>query len=297
MHTTQAAAFDYHRPSTVEEAVELLGGDGDARPLAGGHSLLPLMKLRMSTPATIVDIGRIPGLDGISQDGDTIVVGALATHASVAASEVVRSACPVLAEAAAQIGDRQVRNRGTIGGSLAHADPGADYPTLMQALDATIVVAGRGGTRELAADDCFVEMFTTALEQGEIVTSVRVPVIGRGTGAAYVKHRHPASGYAVVGVAAVVAMDDGGTCSRARVVVGGATGSPVVVGPAGEALVGSSPSEESIAAAAAKVPEALARPLGDTYASGEYRRHLASVLARRALSAAFDRARGGGKPG
>lgn len=288
MYPMRPAAFDYHRPASVEEALQLLGANGDAKALAGGHSLLPAMKIRFATPARIVDIGRIPGLDGISQDGDSLVIGALATHASVAASDVVRSACPVLAEAAALIGDRQVRNRGTIGGSLAHADPAADYPTVTKALEATITVAGSGGNREISADDFFVDVFTTALQPGELITSVRVPVTGAGVGGAYLKHRHPASSYAVVGVAAVVAVE-GGSCSRARLVVGGATGSPVVVGVGG--LVGSAPSEEAIASAADAVPAALGSPLADTYASGEYRQHLAKVMARRALSAAFERAR------
>jgi carbon-monoxide dehydrogenase medium subunit len=288
MYTMRPAAFEYHRPASLEEAFELLGGDGEARPLAGGHSLLPMMKVRLSTPTALVDLAGIEGLDGITRDGDSLVIGALATHASVAASELVRSECPVLAETASLIGDRQVRNRGTIGGSVAHADPAADYPTVLLALEATISVAGREGTRDIPADDCFVDVFTTAIRAGELVVSVRVPATGSGTGAAYVKHRHPASSYAVAGACAVVTVE-GGTCSRARLVVGGVTGSPVVVAAAGEELVGKKPSDDAIAAAAAKVPEALEMPLEDTYASGEYRRHLAEVIARRALDAAFGR--------
>src|SRR5439155_9216028 len=198
MYTTRPAPFTYHRASSVDEAVSLLAELDDARPLAGGHSLLPAMKLRLSTPAALVDIGSIPGLAAIERDGDGIRIGALATHASVAASELVRSDCPILSDAAALIGDRQVRNRGTIGGSLAHADPGADYPTVVTALGATIVVQGPNGEREVAADDFFTGVFTTALEQGELLTAVRVPTVQK---AAYEKHRHPASGYAVVGVA------------------------------------------------------------------------------------------------
>lgn len=288
MYTMRPAAFDYHRPGSLEEAFELLGADGETRALAGGHSLLPMMKVRLATPATLVDLAGIAGLDGISRDGDSLVLGALATHASVAASELVRSECPVLAEAASLIGDRQVRNRGTIGGSVAHADPAADYPTVLLALEATISIAGREGNRDVPADEFFVDVFTTALRQGELVVSVRVPVTGAGTGAAYVKHRHPASSYAVAGACAVVTVE-GGACSGARLVVGGATGSPVVVGAAAEELVGKEPSTEAIAAAAARVPDALELPLEDTYASGEYRRHLAEVIARRALETAFGR--------
>jgi aerobic carbon-monoxide dehydrogenase medium subunit len=291
MYTQRPAEFVYHRPTSLDEAIGLLAEEG-ARALAGGHSLLPLMKLRFAEPRAIVDLGRIPGLDRIEQDGDVLSIGALATHASVAASELVRSQCRVLATTAEGIGDRQVRNRGTIGGSLAHADPGADYPTVTKALGATIVATGSGGEREVAADDFFTGVFTTSLQQGELVTSVRVPVTGSGTGAAYEKHRNPASGYAVVGVAAVVTVE-GGKCTAARLVVGGVTGTPEHATAAAEALVGIAPVDEAaVAAAAEKVAEALGGAVGDTYASAEYRVHLAKVLAKRAITAAFDAAQG-----
>ena len=291
MYTQRPAEFDYHRPRSLDEAIALLAEHDDARALAGGHSLLPLMKLRFAEPRTIVDLGRIRGLDGIEEDGDGLRIGALATHASVAASELVRSRCPVLATTAEGIGDRQVRNRGTIGGSLAHADPGADYPTVTKALGATIVVTGTGGKREIAADDFFTGVFSTSLQQGELVTSVRVPEVGAGTGAAYEKHRNPASGYAVVGVAALVTVE-GGKCTAARLVVGGVTGTPEHATAAAEAMIGIAPVDEAaIAAAAEKVPEALGGAVGDTYASAEYRVHLATVLAKRAITAAFGAAK------
>jgi aerobic carbon-monoxide dehydrogenase medium subunit len=286
-YTMRPAAFDYHRPTSVEEAVALLGED--VRPLAGGHSLLPMMKLRLATPSALVDLGGIAGLDGIERDGDTLRIGALATHSSVAASDAVREACPVLAEAAGGIGDRQVRNRGTIGGSVAHADPGADYPTVLRALEATIVVQGPNGQREVAAGDCFVGIFTTALTPDELVTEVRVPVTTPGTGGAYRKHPHPASGYSVVGAAAVLTVD-GGTCTRARVVVGGAMPTPMRATAVEKAIVGSAPTTEAISSAIEHVAAALDAPSGDTYASGEYRVQLAKVLTKRALAAAADRA-------
>src|SRR5919198_2695932 len=280
MYTMRPQAFDYHRPQSVEEAVALLAGSEDARPLAGGHSLLPMMKIRLAAPATIVDINRLPGLDGIALDGDLLTIGALARHADVASSPVVEKACPVLAETAAMIGDLQVRNRGTIGGSIAHADPSADYPTVLQALDATITVTGSNGKRDIAADDFFVDLFTTALERNELVTRVNVPATTpRGLGAAYVKHRHPASSYAVVGAAAVVGAN--GTCTHARLAIGGATPMPLIVAEVEQALVGQAPSTGAIAAAAQAVATAIADPIGDTYASGEYRTHLASVTAKR----------------
>jgi len=290
MYTQTPAAFDYRRASDVEEAVRLLSGDGDARALAGGHSLVPLMKTRFVSPATLVDLGGIVGLGDISEDGESLRVGALATHASVASSELVRSRCPLLAEAAAQIGDPQVRNRGTIGGSLAHADPGADYPTVVAALDGRVSVAGSGGEREVAAADLIVGVFTTSLERGELITSVSVPVAAAGTGAAYVKHKHPASGYAVAAAAAVVTVE-GGSCSAARLVIGGVTGVPEVADAAAAAVVRAGASDEAaIGAAGAKVADGLSGALDDSYASGEYRVHLAGVLAQRALREAMRRA-------
>ena len=291
MYPTRPATFTYHRPASVEEAVSLLEELDDSRLLAGGHSLLPAMKLRISMPAALVDIGRIPGLGAIEPDGDGLRIGALATHAEVASSEAVRSVCGMLGEAASLIGDRQVRNRGTIGGSLAHADPGADYPTVVTALGATIAVTGPRGAREIPADGFFTGIFTTALEPGELITSVHVPMTGAGTGAAYIKHKHPASGYAVAAVAALVTVERG-SCNGAKVVVGGVTGLPAEATVAAQSLLESRGSADDISAAAAKVPEALGDAFGDGYASAAYRTHLASVLAGRALTAAFARAAG-----
>lgn len=288
MYTMRPAEFEYHRPTSLDEAISLLGELPDSRPLAGGHSLLPMMRLRLATPAALVDIGRISGLDGISGNGG-LTIGALATHAEVAGSEVAIGIAPVIPETAAMIGDRQVRSCGTMGGSVAHADPGADYPTVLKALGATITATGKGGERDIAADDFFLGILETALEPGELVTSVTVPETASGTGAAYVKHGHPASRYAVVGVAAVVAVEDG-TCTSAQLTVGGAVSPPAHATSAAEALVGGPASEEAIAAAAEKVGESLPEAIGDNYASAEYRTHLAEVLAKRALARAFERA-------
>ncbi len=282
----QTAPFDYYRPDTVAEAVGLLTSVEGARPIAGGHSLLPAMKLRVANPPALVDLGRIEGLDGISRNGGSITIGALAKHAAVAASDVVKADCPVLADAAAHIGDPQVRNRGTIGGSLAHADPAADYPTVMRALGATIHVTSGNGERAIPADDFFVDLFTTGLEAGELVTSVEVPVMEAGQSGAYVKHRHPASSYAVVGIAAVVTVEDG-NCTEAAIGIGGVTGKPERAGSAEAALVGREPSDDVIIEASDLVGDALSNPIGDHYASGEFRVHLASVLTKRALAEAF----------
>jgi carbon-monoxide dehydrogenase medium subunit len=286
-----AANFDYYSPTTVAEAVEFLHKNKDAKVLAGGHSLLPAMKLRTSMPSALVDIGRIKDLVGIKSDGNTLTIGAMTTHAMVAASDVVKSKCPILAETASVIGDVQVRNRGTIGGSLAHADPAADYPTTTVALGATITVTGPQGSRNIPADQFFKDLFTTALDPTELITAVSVPAYGTlpGMGGAYVTHEHPASSYSVVGVAAMVGLENG-KCARVGLVVGGATANPVHAAAAEKALTSQAPSAANIEAAAAQVAKAIVNPLSDAYASAEYRIHLASVLAKRALMTAAARA-------
>jgi carbon-monoxide dehydrogenase medium subunit len=283
--------FDYYRPSTVQEAVALLSKDPNAKVLAGGHSLLPAMKLRTSMPSALVDIGRITDLAGIKDDGNMLTIGAMTTHAKVAASDVVKSKCPILAETAAVIGDVQVRNRGTLGGSLAHADPAADYPTTIVALGATLTVMGTKGSRSIPADRFFKDLFTTALDPAEMITAIGVPAYGtmKGMGGAYITHEHPASSYSVVGVAALVGLENG-KCARVSLVLGGATANPVHADAAEKTLTGQEPSGANIEAAAAQVVKAIAHPLSDVYASGEYRMHLATVLAKRALMAAAARA-------
>jgi len=281
MYTMRPSEFTYHRPGSLDEAVALL--DGEARPLAGGHSLLPAMKLRLATPPSLVDLSGLTGLDGITLDGDTLRIGAMATHADVASSDTVSGAMPVLAEAAALIGDRQVRRRGTIGGSCAHADPAADYPTVLVALGASIAAMGRGGAREIPAREFFTGLFSTALAPDELITAVHVP-IRQGSGAAYEKHKSPRSGYAVVGVAATF-----GGGADPEIVVGGVTGSPLRATDAAAMAAGGD--ADSIAQAAEAVAGAIGdAAIGDTYASGEYRAHLATVLARRAMTRAVERA-------
>ena len=276
-----AAPFDYHRPRTVNEAIKLLREVKGARVLAGGHSLIPAMKLRLSSPSALIDIGRIAELSGIKNSKDGLQIGATTTHAAIAASDVVRRNCPVLAETAGQIGDLQVRNRGTIGGSVSHADPGADYPTVLLLLDAKFSVAD-GKQRDIGAEDFFVDLFTTSMKSGELLTSVTVPSTD-GASAVYLKHRHPASSFAVVGVAALIRIRDG-KFAEVRLSVGGATPVPARVKAAEKALTGQQPSEAVIEKAAALVKDALKSPISDSYASGEFRVHLATVMAKRALT-------------
>lgn len=287
----QPAPFDYHRPDTLAEALELLGSVDGARPLAGGQSLLPTMKMRMASPAALVDLGRIAELSGVERDGETLRIGATTRYADVAASDAVREGCPLLVECIEQIGDAQVRNVGTVGGAVAHMDPAADLPTALMALDAGIEVAGPGGERTVPAGEFFLALFTTALQPGELVTALRVPVPASTEGSAYLKHPHPASRYAVVGVAARVEVA-GDACSGAALAVGGVTGVPVRARAAEEKLVGRAPDPEALAGAADAAADALDDPMGDDYASGEYRVHLATVLARRALTTAVERAGG-----
>lgn len=283
------AAFEYFAPTSVKEAIGLLEQHGDeAKLLAGGHSLLPIMKFRLAQPKVVIDIGRIPGLDAIAAADGKVTIGALATHDAVEHSAVLKDKCPLLPEAAAVIGDIQVRNRGTIGGSLAHADPAADYPGAILALDAEIVAAGSKGSRTIPAREFFVDMLTTALRPAEIITDVRVPVLSRGTGTAYVKHPHPASGYAVVGVAAVLTVS-GGKCQRAAIGINGVSGKAYRASAVEKALVGQTLDEKTVAAAAAHAADGV-EAQSDLYASGEFRAHLASVYTKRAVLLAASRA-------
>jgi carbon-monoxide dehydrogenase medium subunit len=238
-----------------------------------------------------VDIGHLKKLSGIKVGKKEVTIGALTTHAAVAASEELKAACPILHEAAGLIADQQVRNRGTMGGSLANADPASDYPTLITALDATLTATGPKGDRQIAAAEFFIDLFTTALKRAEVLTAIKVPAYGNlpGMGGAYLKHRHPASSYAVVGVAAMLGLEDG-KVTRAVVVVGGATSNPVHAESVESALMGMEPTSENIAVAAEKMD--IEATMGDAYASSEYRAHLAKVMSNRALLLAAERAQG-----
>jgi carbon-monoxide dehydrogenase medium subunit len=282
---------DYHRATSVADAVKALEKNKGAKLLAGGHSLIPSMKLRVANPAMLVDIGHIKSLSGIKVTKKEVKIGALTTHAAVAASSELKDACPILSEAAAQIADPQVRNRGTIGGSLAQADPAADYPTLMMALGAVFTVTGSKGEREIKADKFFKDLLTTALKRDEVLTSITVPAYGSmpAMGGAYLKHRHPASSYAVVGVAAMLGLEDG-SVARVAVVVGGTTANPVHAESVESALMGIKPTEANLSAAADDLD--IEATLGDSYASPEYRTHLAKVMTRQALMLAAERAGG-----
>jgi carbon-monoxide dehydrogenase medium subunit len=280
--------FDYYRAGSLDEAVSLLKQHKGAKVLAGGHSLLPSMKLRVASPGVLVDISRVKGLSGIDAKKGAVTIGSTTTHAVIAASKAVPAA---LAEAASGIGDQQVRNRGTIGGNVANADPASDLPTVLLALGATFHVTGAKGKRDVSVDDFFKGIFTTALADGDILTSVEVPAEDKGTGSAYAKLAHPASRYALVGAAVSVSMK-GGKCAAARVAVGGLTPAPTRLTSVEKALVGSALDEAAVAAAAeAAQAELGSEIIGDQFASADYRRAMVPVYVRHALDMAASRAR------
>lgn len=286
------AHFDYAVPKTLEEAVRLLQRHGDeAKILAGGHSLLPLMKLRLAQPRYIIDIGRLRSLSYIREEGDKIAIGALTTHAEIAASPLLRAKCALLPETAEAIGDVQVRNRGTLGGSLAHADPAADYPATILALDAEIVAASAAGARTIPARDFFVDMLTTQLRPGEILSQIRVPMMAPRVGLAYCKLHQPASGFAIVGVAARLSISSGKIDDVAVGITGVAPKS--YRAEAVEKLLRGKKVSSDLLAEAAEHAGDGADPLSDLHASADYRRAMAVVFTRRALKIAFSRATSG----
>jgi aerobic carbon-monoxide dehydrogenase medium subunit len=283
--------FNYYRAGSVAEAGDLLRKNPGAKLLAGGHSLIPLLKFRLAAPPALIDIGRITELKGISVKGGTVRIGALTTHAELAASEELRDHCPALAEAARQVGDPAVRNRGTIGGNVAHADPASDLPTVLAALEARFVVSGEAGSTTVPASGFFKGMMTTALGEHDLLTAIEIPARQRGQGAAYVKFTHPASRYAVIGVAAAVTVT-GGTCTSAAVAVGGLVPRPMRAPALEKALAGQPLGTETIAKSAPLVAHDLGDDiLGDIYASAEYRKAVVPVWVKRALTAAAGRAR------
>jgi carbon-monoxide dehydrogenase medium subunit len=285
-----SANFDYHRAKSLADAQKLLAANPGAKLLAGGHSLIPLMKLRLASPSALVDIGRIPELRGISRSGDTVRIGSLTTHAEIAASADLQKSAAALAEAAGLVGDPAVRSRGTIGGNVVHADPASDLPTVLVALDARIVAIGPAGERTIPADGFFTGIMSTALADNEVVTAIVVPSSARGQGSAYVKFSHPASRYAVIGVAASVTVA-GNVCSTARVALGGLLPHASRAAAVEKALTGKPLDTSAVANAAAQAGSDLGDEVtGDIFASAAYRKAVAPVYVKRAITAAAARA-------
>jgi carbon-monoxide dehydrogenase medium subunit len=279
------AKFDYTRPSTLAEAIQALtdGGD-DAKVIAGGQSLLPLLRLRLAYPDLLVDIGGLTELGGVRDTGDALEIGALTTHYSVTRDPLILEHCGLLAAAAATVADPAVRHRGTIGGSLSHADPAGDLPAVVTALDATLTVSGPAGERSIAAADFFVDYLTTAMQPGEILTAVRVPKLGADWGYRYEKFNVTAQDWAIVGVAAL-ARRANGHVAEARIGLTNMGPVPIRARAAEQAAAGAEATRAALTAAAGRA-DAGTSPADDLRAAADYRRHLARVLTARALTAA-----------
>ena len=284
------AQFDYARANSLEEALTLLAQDEDAKILAGGHSLIPAMKLRLTQPPLLVDIGRIKDLSYVREENGQLRIGAATTHYQVESSDLLKKICPLLPDCASHIGDMQVRNKGTIGGSLAHSDPAGDWPAAIIALDAELVAVSKNGERTIKADDFFVDLLTTALQPGEILREIRINKTNGRTGQAYVKMHHPASGFAVVGVAANLSLNGGGECKAAGIGITGVSARAYRASGVENALSGAKLGDEAIAAAASHATDSI-DVNGDLFASADYRRHLAEVYTRRAISTAIGQAK------
>jgi carbon-monoxide dehydrogenase medium subunit len=284
------AAFDYHRAATVGEAIALLQQYGDeAKLLAGGHSLIPAMKLRLSQPEHLIDIGRLQGLSYIRVEGNVVAIGTLTTYTQIEYSDVLRQQLPILPECATVIADQQVRNRGTLGGSVAHSDPASDMPGVVLALKGELVVQGPKGTRTIKADDFFVGTFTTALEPDEILTELRFAIPPAHTGGAYEKLANKASHYAVAGSAAVITLDGSGTCTAASIAITGAGLETTRASAVEAALVGKKLDSATVTEAASHAAEGL-ELVEDIHGSKAYRRQMTSVVTRRAILRAIERA-------
>ncbi len=282
-------SFEYHRPGSVAEAVALLSRHSDdARLLAGGHSLIPMMKLRMAQPEHIVDLQDISTLHGIAQDGDTIVIGALTTQNDVIGSNVLAETCPILREAALLIADPQVRYCGTVGGNVANGDPGNDMPAIMQALNASYRAEGPNGVRNIAARDFYEASFFTALGEDEVLTQVRIPTPAAGHGAAYVKQKRKVGDYATA-AAAVILSVSGGNCTAASIALTNVGDTPLYAEAAGQALVGTNLDAAAVDAAV-QAAQAITQPVSDGRGPAEFRTHVAGIAVRRAIALAQERA-------
>jgi aerobic carbon-monoxide dehydrogenase medium subunit len=279
------APFAYARPTTVDEALQAVASGGeDVKILAGGQSLIPVMRLRLAAPSTVVDLGRVSELRGVRDDGDAIVIGAMTTHSDVLEDPLIKQHAPLIAEATETVADRQVRHRGTFGGALAHADPAGDLPAVALALDAEFVIAGASGRRTVPARDFFVDYLTTALEEGELLVEIRVPKLSGSWGMHYEKFNRVAQAWSIVAVAAAVRRENG-HIAEARIGLTNMGPTPLRATAAEQALAGVAATAEAIAEAAGHAAEGTS-PSSDLNAQADYREHLAQVLTRRAVTAA-----------
>lgn len=281
-------SFEYYAPRSIDDAVKFLAAHrDDVKVLSGGQSLLPLMKMRLAKPGFVVDIGRIPGLDTITEEGDHLIIGALVTHAQIEASELLQKKCPLLPQTATTIADVQVRNRGTLGGSIAHADPAGDWPAAIIALDAEIKVTGPNGERWVKCDEFFLGLLMSVLEPDELVTAIKVPVTGNDK-TAYTKAAPRSSGFAVVGVAVRIGLDGSGNCSRAAIGITGVTDKAYRPQRVEQMLTGKKLDTTTIETAAAEATRNI-EVIEDINGSAEYRTHLTEVFLARAIQEALAR--------
>ena len=287
-------SFDYVRPESLDRAVGLLREHGErAKVLAGGQSLIPLMKLRLASPAVLIDLGRIPGLSMLKEDGEFLRIGAMTRHRDFEQTAMVRDRYPLLADVARVLGDPQVRNLGTIGGSIAHADPAGDWGAALLAFDAKVLARGPSGERTIPIDAFFKDTFTTALKAGEILTEVRLPKAGAHAGGAYTKLKRKTGDFATVAAAAQVELDGGGKVMKVRIGLAAVGTTPIRTKHAEDHLKGK-PADAAHLAAAAKLAAQEAKPTSDLRGSADYKRAMVEVFARRALERAVERARGRG---
>ena len=285
-------SFEYHRPQSVDEVIGLLSTHGDdARVVAGGHSLIPMMKLRLAVPDHLIDLQDVGGLDGISEDGDTLVIGAMTTQHDLLGSALLAEKCPIIGETSALIADPQVRYVGTIGGNVANGDPGNDMPALMQALNASFVAQGPNGTRELAARDFYQSIFTTARSDDEIITQIRIPTPAGGHGYAYEKQKRKTGDYATAAAAVILTMS-GGNCDSASIALTNLSVTPLYAGAASDALTGTAVDAAAIDQAVGLATE-ITDPVADSRGPVEFRKQLAGIMVRRAIARALDRANRG----
>ena len=285
------APFEYHRPDSVEEALSLLAEHGyDAKLLAGGQSLVPAMNFRMAVPAVLIDLNRIAGLNGVAEMDGGLRIGAMVRQRAAERDPLIAARAALISETLPYVAHAQIRNRGTMGGSIAHADPAAEIPAVMLALDASFRLRGPNGERLVAADEFFTGLFGTALKPDEMLTKIEVPAAAPRTGWAFdeVSRRH--GDYALAGIAATVQVDEAGRCSSARIALLSVGEGPVLAAEAAAALVGQAPEEAAIHAAAEAASQRDVDPPGDIHASPEYRRQLVKVLVQRVLPRAFERA-------
>lgn len=287
------APFEYFRPDSVDEALSLLTEHGwEAKLLAGGQSLVPAMNFRLAAPGVLIDLNRIPGLDAIREAEGGLRIGTMVRQHAAEQSADVRRLAPLLAEALPFVAHPQIRNRGTVGGSIAHADPAAELPAVMLALGARLHVAGRNGARTLAADEFFTGLFATALEHDEMLVEIEIPAAAPRSGCAFLEVSRRHGDFGLAGLAASVSLDDGGCCTEARIALLGVGEGPVLAAAAADALRGQSPGADAFAAAAEAARAEIDPPM-DIHASSDYRRHLVGVLVSRALPLAFERAGAG----